>query len=143
MQLRESMMYLKDLRYRALHASIMAQPPTYPFTPSPAHPPRRFQTALQKAVDALEEWRMKQPLGSALRNAGHLLMSEVDKQGAHAMEKEASKLMDGGVEVLEKLHLKVRQKTETWKAMLYRAWSSVHGFSCCLRAGVVLDTATR
>lgn len=71
---------------------------------------------------------MKQPLGSALRNAGHLLMSDVDKQGAHAVEKEASKLVDGGVEVLEKLHLKVRQRTETWKAMLSRAWSSVHDF---------------
>lgn len=47
---------------------------------------------------------MGEPLGSA---AGHLLISQLDQKGVRAVEEQADRLVDGGVVVLEKLHLKV------------------------------------
>lgn len=47
---------------------------------------------------------MGEPLGSS---AGHLLMSQLDQQGVSAVEEQADRLVDGGVVLLEKLHLKV------------------------------------
>lgn len=59
---------------------------------------------MQKAADELEERRLNAPLGSS---AEQLLMSELDRQGVGVMEKEADRVVGGGVVVLEKLHLKV------------------------------------
>ncbi|CAM9141013.1 unnamed protein product [Pylaiella littoralis] len=70
----------------------------------------RFETALQKAVNALDERRMAEPLGSSV---GHLLMSQLDQEGVGVVEEQADRLVDGGIVVLEKLHLKTSTRLET------------------------------
>eukprot|EP00752_Nemacystus_decipiens_P007409 g6627.t1 len=70
----------------------------------------RFEAALDKAIKALDERRVGEPLGSA---AGHLLMSQLDQRGVRAVEEQADRLVDGGVVVLEKLHLKTNTRLET------------------------------
>ena len=43
---------------------------------------------------------------------GQLLLSEIDKKSVHMVEREAAKLVNGGIAFLEQLHLKVRGETE-------------------------------
>ncbi|CAM9634469.1 unnamed protein product, partial [Scytosiphon promiscuus] len=70
----------------------------------------RFEAVLQKAVKALDERRMEEPLGST---AGHLLVSQLDRKSVKVVEGEADRLVDGGIVVLEKLHLKTNTRLET------------------------------
>lgn len=78
---------------------------------------------MQKALDALEERRLGETLGSS---AGHLLMSELDRQGVHLLEEEADRLVEGGVIVLEKLNLKV----DVWESHFLSPLICAQGSVC-------------
>ncbi|CBN76114.1 expressed unknown protein [Ectocarpus siliculosus] len=70
----------------------------------------RFEAALQKAKKDIGELQANRPLALA---AGHLKMSQLDQKGVRVVEEQADRLVDGGVVVLEKLHLKMSRRLET------------------------------
>lgn len=98
---------------RTLPSGMDTPPPPLEYSlhpPPPLPPPAPLKAALDKAIKALDDRRVGEPLGSA---AGHLLMSQLDQKGVGAVEEQAEHLIDGGVVVLEKLHLKVSVEGES------------------------------
>lgn len=83
------------------YSTFIALSPSLALSPSPTTP----QAALQKAKKDIGELQANRPLALA---AGHLKMSQLDQKGVRVVEEQADRLVDGGVVVLEKLHLKVR-----------------------------------